>query len=162
VSRGNVLITGGGGQLASDLEEQLPARGVEARVLARDELDITDEAAVERAFADARAALGEARELFREADNLMGMLSVVLGSCYLARWEERYEDALRLAGAAEALRQRVGGRAPLDFLAGFLGDPETEARAQLPPDLARRAWAEGRTSGTELLLGGAGLDAPLG
>jgi dTDP-4-dehydrorhamnose reductase len=46
------LVTGGGGQLASDLEEQLPAKGVEARVLARAELDITDEAAVERAFAD--------------------------------------------------------------------------------------------------------------
>ena len=46
------LVTGGGGQLASDLDEQLPARGVEARVLGRDELDITDDAAVERAFAD--------------------------------------------------------------------------------------------------------------
>jgi dTDP-4-dehydrorhamnose reductase len=46
------LVTGGGGQLASDLEEQLPAKGVEARVLARGELDITDEPAVERAFAE--------------------------------------------------------------------------------------------------------------
>ena len=44
------LVTGGGGQLASDLEEQLPARGFEARVLDRAELDITDEDAVERAF----------------------------------------------------------------------------------------------------------------
>jgi dTDP-4-dehydrorhamnose reductase len=46
------LVTGGGGQLASDLEEQLPAKGVEARAYARTELDITDEAAVERAFAE--------------------------------------------------------------------------------------------------------------
>jgi hypothetical protein len=30
----------------------------------------------------------------------MGMVSVVLGSSYLARWEERYEGALRLAGTA--------------------------------------------------------------
>ena len=47
-----VLLTGGGGQLASDLEEQLSARGVEARAFTRDELDITDDPAVERAFAD--------------------------------------------------------------------------------------------------------------
>ena len=44
------LVTGGGGQLASDLEEQLPARGVEPRVLSRAELDITDDDAVARAF----------------------------------------------------------------------------------------------------------------
>ncbi|MEA2474570.1 MAG: dTDP-4-dehydrorhamnose reductase [Thermoleophilaceae bacterium] len=44
------LITGGGGQLASDLEEQLAGRGVEARAPARTELDITDDAAVARAF----------------------------------------------------------------------------------------------------------------
>lgn len=46
------LLTGGGGQLASDLEEQLPAKGVEARAFTRAELDITDEAAVERALAE--------------------------------------------------------------------------------------------------------------
>ena len=51
------LVTGGGGQLASDLEEQLPARGVEPRVLSRAELDITDDAAVERAFADVAPAV---------------------------------------------------------------------------------------------------------
>jgi hypothetical protein len=32
------------------------------------------------------------------------MVSVVLGCSYLARWEERYEGALRLAGTAESLR----------------------------------------------------------
>jgi len=42
------LVTGGGGQLASDLEDQLPAAGIEARVLARSRLDITDEDAVTR------------------------------------------------------------------------------------------------------------------
>jgi hypothetical protein len=35
-------------------------------------------------------------------------------------------------------------RAPLEFLAGFLGDPEAEARAHLPEDVAQRAWEEGR------------------
>jgi predicted ATPase len=99
--------------------------------------------------ADAQAAMAEARALFDDADSPLGMLSVLLGLSYLARWEERYQDAVRLAGAADALRDQVGGRAPLDFLAGFLGDPEAEARAHLPPDVAQRAWREGRTSGVD-------------
>jgi len=44
------LITGGGGQLASDLEELID----EARAFGRAELDITDDAAMERAFAEVR------------------------------------------------------------------------------------------------------------
>ena len=45
-----VLITGGGGQLASDLGAQLAPRGVEVRAPARAELDITDDVAVQAAF----------------------------------------------------------------------------------------------------------------
>jgi hypothetical protein len=70
----------------------------------------------------------------------------------MARWEDRYEDAVRLAGAAASLRERVGGRAPLDFLAGFLGDPEAEARAQLPEQTAQRAFKEGRAMSVEAAL----------
>lgn len=44
-----VLVTGGGGQLASYLAQQLPAQSTVA--FARAELDITDAGAVERAFA---------------------------------------------------------------------------------------------------------------
>ena len=44
------LVTGGGGQLASDLVEQLGAAGVEVRAEGRASLDITDDAAVEEAF----------------------------------------------------------------------------------------------------------------
>jgi predicted ATPase/class 3 adenylate cyclase len=100
--------------------------------------------------AEARAALGEARELAVEADSPMGMLSVLIGLSYVARWEGRYQDAVRLAGAADGLREQVGGRAPLDFLASFLGDPEAEARARLSPDVAQRAWQAGRRSGPVL------------
>ena len=46
-----VLITGGGGQLASDLEA-LMAGTAEVRAPGRDELDITDDAAVAAVFAD--------------------------------------------------------------------------------------------------------------
>jgi predicted ATPase/class 3 adenylate cyclase len=94
--------------------------------------------------ADARAAVAEALEAFRQVDSPMGMVSVLLSLTYLARWEERYEDAVRLAGAAESLRERVGGRVPLVFLSGFLGDPEAEARAHLPEEVAGRAYREGR------------------
>ena len=49
MSAGRVLITGGGGQLASDLEAQLAGRA-DVRAPARAELDISDQAAVARAF----------------------------------------------------------------------------------------------------------------
>ena len=45
------LITGGGGQLAAALQEQL---GDEARSLRHAELDIADPAALDRAFAEVR------------------------------------------------------------------------------------------------------------
>ena len=48
MSVGRALVTGGGGQLASDLAEQLPAEDVLA--LPRAELDITDDAAVAGVF----------------------------------------------------------------------------------------------------------------
>jgi dTDP-4-dehydrorhamnose reductase len=52
----NVLITGGGGQLASDLHELLGDRAL-VRAPGRSELDITDDAAVEAAFEDAPPAV---------------------------------------------------------------------------------------------------------
>jgi predicted ATPase len=109
--------------------------------------------------ADARSAIGEAHRLFREVDSPMGIVSVILGLSYLARWERRYQDAVRLAGAAESLREQVGGRPPLDFLAGFLGDPEAEARASLPEDAARAAWEEGRRLSADAALAVSSLPA---
>jgi dTDP-4-dehydrorhamnose reductase len=51
-----VLITGGGGQLASDLEEKLTA-SAEVQSLPRAELDITDDEAVAAAFASSKPDL---------------------------------------------------------------------------------------------------------
>lgn len=107
-------------------------------------------------LAEARSAVLEALRLFRGVDSPMGIVSVMLGLSYLARWEERYEDALRLAGTAESLREQVGGRAPLEFLAGFLGDPEAEARAHLSQEAAQRAFQEGRTMSVDAALALAG------
>jgi dTDP-4-dehydrorhamnose reductase len=51
------LVTGGGGQLASDLEEQLGAAGVEVQSPDRASLDVTDDGAVEAAFGSLRPDL---------------------------------------------------------------------------------------------------------
>ncbi|HEX8064968.1 MAG TPA: dTDP-4-dehydrorhamnose reductase [Thermoleophilaceae bacterium] len=51
------LVTGGGGQLASDLEEQLERRGVGVRAPARAALDVTDDDALARAFDEERPQL---------------------------------------------------------------------------------------------------------
>jgi dTDP-4-dehydrorhamnose reductase len=51
------LVTGGGGQLASDLEEQLGAIGVEVQAPARASLDVTDDDAVAEAFESVRPEL---------------------------------------------------------------------------------------------------------
>ena len=53
MSAARVLITGGGGQLASDLEAQLPA-DAEVFALARTDLDITGDEAVRATFARVR------------------------------------------------------------------------------------------------------------
>jgi dTDP-4-dehydrorhamnose reductase len=53
VIEGNVLITGGGGQLSSDLAELLPG----AHSFSHSELDITDDAAVARAVEQVRPAV---------------------------------------------------------------------------------------------------------
>jgi dTDP-4-dehydrorhamnose reductase len=56
VSTARALITGGGGQLASDLEALLHGGG-EVFAPARAELDITDDSAVESAFAEFRPTI---------------------------------------------------------------------------------------------------------
>lgn len=65
---------------------------------------------------------------------------------------KRHEDAIRLIGAAQSLRERIGGGAPINFLAGFMGDLETEARAHLSQEAAQRAINEGRTMSVDAAL----------
>lgn len=91
---------------------------------------------------EARSTALEALELFREGDNPTGIGITLVDMAFLATWEGRHEDALRLAGAWESLRERAGG--PPGGFAGLLeGDPAAEARAHLSEEAARRAWEEG-------------------
>ena len=61
---------------------------------------------------------------------------------FLATWEGRHRDAIRLAAASESLKERIGG--PPGGFAGILdGDPVAEARVHLSDEEADRAWQEG-------------------
>ena len=77
------------------------------------------------------------------ADNATGIGITFTDLAFLATWEGRHRDALVLAGAAEAVKERVGG--PPGAIGGILeGDPAAEARAHLSGEEAARAWDEGR------------------
>jgi hypothetical protein len=98
--------------------------------------------------ADGRSTALEALELFREADNATGIGIALTDLAFLATWAGRHEDAIRLAGASDSLRERVGG--PPGAIGGLLeGDPVAEARAHLSEDAAQRAWEEGRGMGVD-------------
>jgi tetratricopeptide (TPR) repeat protein len=96
---------------------------------------------VER-MGEARASALEALDLFSEADNPTGIGITFKQLAFLATWEGRHEDAVRLAAASESLKERIGG--PPGAIGGILeGDPAADARAHLSEAAARRAWEEG-------------------
>jgi len=91
---------------------------------------------------DARSAALESLRLFDAGDNATGIGIALSDLAFLATWEGRHEDAIRLAAAAARLKERVGG--PPGGFAGILeGDPVDEASPHLDADAARRAWDEG-------------------
>jgi tetratricopeptide (TPR) repeat protein len=98
--------------------------------------------------AEAWSTALEALELFQEADNATGMGIAFTDLAFLATWDGRHEDAVRLAAAAESLRERVGG--PPGGIGGILvGDPAAEARARLAEEVGQKAWDEGRGMSVE-------------
>jgi predicted ATPase/class 3 adenylate cyclase len=91
---------------------------------------------------EARSIALEALGLFRDAENSTGVGIVFSDLAFLAIWEGRHEDAVRLAGVAESIRRRTGG--PPGGFAGILeDDPVKEAGAHLTEELTDRAWQEG-------------------
>jgi tetratricopeptide (TPR) repeat protein len=92
--------------------------------------------------AEARAVGLEALDLFCEVDNSTGILITIVDMSWLATWEGRYEDAIRLASACESLMESAGG--PPGGFAGLLeGDPTAEALPHLDEDVVQRAREEG-------------------
>ena len=86
--------------------------------------------------------------MFRQAENVTGLGIALTDLAFLATWEGRHEDAIRLAGAQESLRRRVGG--PPGAIGGLMeGDPAAEAGRHLPEEAAKRAWEEGLAMSVE-------------
>jgi predicted ATPase/class 3 adenylate cyclase len=101
---------------------------------------------------DAHLAAVEALSIFCEADNATGIALAFRDLAFLAGWEGRPQDALRLAGAAESLREKIGGGPPQGFGGMLEGDPAAAARRQLSEAEAERSWQEGRNLDTKEAL----------
>ena len=92
----------------------------------------------------AHEAAVEALSIFHQADNSTGIVLAFRDLAFLAVWEGRPHDALRLAGAAESMREKIGGGPPQGFGGMLEGDPAAEARLQLPDTDWERSWQEGQ------------------
>lgn len=94
---------------------------------------------------EAHQAAVEALSIFREADNATGIALAFRDLAFLAVWEDRPHDALRLAGAAESMSDKIGGGPPQGFGGMLEGDPAAEARRGLQDSDAERSWQEGQS-----------------
>jgi predicted ATPase len=91
---------------------------------------------------DARSAGLASLQLFKEGDNGTGIGIALSNLAWLATWEGRHEDAIRLAAVSARLKEQVGG--PRGGFARILeGEPAEEAGSHLDAETARRAWDEG-------------------
>jgi predicted ATPase/class 3 adenylate cyclase len=97
--------------------------------------------------AAARAAQREALEMFVDVGNPTGVAMVLEEIAMVDTLDGRHDRALRLAGAASALREEIGGGPPAELMR--TAESFEHSRRSLGPDAAERAWAEGREMGTE-------------
>jgi dTDP-4-dehydrorhamnose reductase len=139
VSAASVLVTGGGGQLASDLDEQLDGRA-EHTVLTRGQLDITDRAAVERALEDSGAGVLVNCAAFHNVD-----------LCETEPEQAFGVNALAVAGLARACADR--GAKLVHFSTNYVfdgGRAEPYGEDDLPSP--RSVYAASKLSGEQLAL----------
>jgi predicted ATPase/class 3 adenylate cyclase len=97
--------------------------------------------------AAATAAQRESLEKFVQVGNPTGIAMVLEEMAMIETIDGRYERALRLAGAADALKDQTGGGAPAELMRS--AESFEEARRNLDPETAERAWDEGREMGTD-------------
>jgi predicted ATPase/class 3 adenylate cyclase len=93
------------------------------------------------------AAHRQALEIFVEVGNPTGISMVLEEMAMVETMDGRHERALRLAAAASALKEEIGGGAPAELMR--LHEPMEESRRSLGPQAAERAWEEGREMGTD-------------
>jgi predicted ATPase/class 3 adenylate cyclase len=89
-----------------------------------------------------RGAYLESLMLKKEAENLPGVLTTLFMLSALESAEGRHERALRLFGAASAMKDRVAGEPPMVAL--NLGDPVGPARQAMGEAAAAKAIEDGR------------------
>jgi predicted ATPase/class 3 adenylate cyclase len=95
----------------------------------------------------ARAAQRESLQIFVEVGNPTGIAMVLEEIAIVEAAGGQHERALRLAGAANALKQRIGGGAPAELMR--TEEPLEKLRRNLDPEMAERAWNDGREMGTD-------------
>jgi non-specific serine/threonine protein kinase len=95
----------------------------------------------------AAAAQREALEIFVEVGNPTGIAMVMEEMAMVETMDGRYERALRLAGAADALKDQTGGGPPAELMQS--DESLAEARRNLDAEAAERAWTEGQEMGTD-------------
>jgi predicted ATPase/class 3 adenylate cyclase len=101
---------------------------------------------------EARSVALEALDLFADSGNPTGIALAFGDVAFIANREGHPEEAMRLAAASQALRERHGGGPPPGWGGMLEGDPADEARKQLPEEVAQRCWEEGQRMGLESAL----------
>ncbi|MGH2740839.1 MAG: ATP-binding protein [Actinomycetota bacterium] len=139
-----------------EVREERPEKGL---AMVEEALDIYRELGNLFAIAEALSALGvnflrigdkeaaiaaqrESLELFVEVGNPTGIAMILEEIAMIETLEGRHESALRLGGAAEALKEQTGGGAPAELVVA--GESLDDARRSLDPETAKQAWDEGR------------------
>lgn len=115
------------------------ALGIRIRIaIAMDQLDV------------ARETGSRALQLFAESGDPTGVAMLLDDMGVLALREGSPDRALRLAGAAEAVRERIAAGAPPTLIQH--GDYAAEARASVPAADADAEWTAGRTMTEEAAI----------
>ncbi len=106
-------------------------------------LMVAAQAALERGdVPEAGRLFGECLELSRVADDRSGYVAALVGCAAVYLAGGRLDRAARLLGAADAAREALGVRAPLNH--ELQRRTERAARAALPPAAFAAAWDAGR------------------
>jgi predicted ATPase/class 3 adenylate cyclase len=136
----------------------------DALAMAEESLALVRETGNRYALADSLAGMGEvyrvvgdgdaacrahcqALTIFSEVGNPTGITLTLEEMAMVDTMDGRYERALRLGGAAAALKERIGGGPPAPLMR--MTEAYETARRGLDPDTAERAWGEGLQMDTD-------------
>ena len=95
----------------------------------------------------AAAAQREAMSMFVEVGNPTGIATALEEMAMVETMEGRHERALRLAGAASALKDEIGGGPPAELMRSE--EVLAESRSRLGQEAAVAAWNDGRAMDTD-------------